>query len=37
MHLDLFESYEEVASLDAIDGPEDVQLVAHLHELRRKR
>lgn len=37
MHLDLFESYDEVANLDAIDSPEDVQLVAHLHELRRKR
>lgn len=37
MHLDLFESYDEVANLDTIDNPEDVQLVAHLHELRRKR
>ena len=37
MHLDLFESYDEVANLDAIESPEDVQLVAHLHELRRKR
>jgi anti-sigma factor RsiW len=33
-NLDLFESYEEVTSLDAIDSPEDVQVVAHLHELR---
>ena len=36
-HLDLFESYEEVASLDAIDRPEDVQVIAHLNELRGKR
>ncbi len=36
-HLDLFESYEEVVSLGAIDAPEDVQVVAHLHELRGKR
>lgn len=36
-HLDLFESYEEVVTLGTIDSPEDVQVVAHLHELRGKR
>ena len=36
-HLDLFESYEVVASLDAVDGPDDVQVVAHLDELREGR
>ncbi len=33
-HLDLFESYEAVANVDVLDRPEDVQMVAHLHELR---
>lgn len=32
-HLDLFESYEAVASVGAVDGPEDVQVVQHLDEL----
>jgi anti-sigma factor RsiW len=32
-HLDLLESYEEVASVDAVDTAEDAQVVAHLHEL----
>ncbi len=36
-HLDLFESYEEVVSLGTIDSPEDVQVVAHLRELRGRR
>ena len=33
-HLDLFEDYEAVASLGAVDDAEDVQIVAHLDELR---
>ena len=32
-HLDLFESYEAVASVDAVESAEDVQVVAHLQEL----
>jgi len=32
-HLDLFESYEAVASVDAVESPEDVDVVAHLDEL----
>jgi anti-sigma factor RsiW len=32
-HLDLFESYEAVASVGAVDSPDDVQVVAHLDEL----
>lgn len=32
-HLDLFESYEAIASVGTVDGPEDVQVVAHLDEL----
>ena len=32
-HLDLFESYEAVASVDAVESAEDVQVVAHLREL----
>ena len=32
-HLDLFENYEAVASLGAVDRLEDVEVVAHLHEL----
>jgi hypothetical protein len=32
-HLDLFESYEVVASVDAVETPEDVDVVAHLDEL----
>jgi anti-sigma factor RsiW len=34
-HLDLFESYEAVASVGAVDRPEDVDVVAHLDELER--
>ncbi len=33
-HLDLFESYEAVASLDAVQSGEDVDVVTHLGELR---
>ncbi len=36
-HIDLFESYEAVASVGAVDRPEDVQVVAHLDELREGR
>ncbi len=36
-HLDLFESYEAVSNVDVLDRPEDVQVVAHLHELRDLR
>jgi len=32
-HLDLFESYQAVASVDAVESPEDVEVVAHLDEL----
>jgi anti-sigma factor RsiW len=32
-HLDLFESYEAVASVDAVESAEDVQVVAHLDRL----
>jgi anti-sigma factor RsiW len=34
-HLDLFESYEAVASVGAVERPEDVQVVAHLDELEK--
>jgi anti-sigma factor RsiW len=36
-HLDLLESYVEVASLGAVETPEDVDVVAHLDELREGR
>lgn len=36
-HIDLFESYEAVASVDVVDRPEDVQVVEHLDELREGR
>jgi anti-sigma factor RsiW len=36
-HLDLFESYEAVASVGALERPEDVQVVAHLDELSEGR
>jgi anti-sigma factor RsiW len=32
-HLDLLENYVEVASLDVVETPEDVEVVAHLDEL----
>lgn len=32
-HLDLLERYVEVASLDVVETPEDVEVVAHLDEL----
>jgi anti-sigma factor RsiW len=32
-HLDLFENYEAVESVDALERPEDVAVVAHLEEL----
>jgi anti-sigma factor RsiW len=35
-HLDLLESYEAVASVDAVDTAEDAQVVAHLHELEQR-
>ncbi len=31
--LDLYENYELVAGIDAVDSPEDVEVVGHLHEL----
>ena len=33
-HLDLLENYVEVASLDVVETPEDLEVVAHLDELR---
>jgi anti-sigma factor RsiW len=36
-HLDLLENYVEVASLDLVETPEDVDVVAHLDELREGR
>jgi anti-sigma factor RsiW len=36
-HLDLLESYVEVASLDLVETPEDLDVVAHLDELREGR
>lgn len=35
-HLDLLESYEAVASVGAVETPEDAQVVAHLDELERQ-
>jgi anti-sigma factor RsiW len=32
-HLDLFENYEAVESVDALERPEDVAVVAHLQDL----
>jgi anti-sigma factor RsiW len=32
-HLDLLEDYEAVASLDAVDTEEDLDVVVHLHQL----
>jgi hypothetical protein len=36
-HLDLLENYVEVASLGAVETPEDVDVVSHLDELREGR
>ena len=36
-HLELFESYEAVASVGAVETPEDVQVIAHLHEAEEGR
>ncbi len=36
-HLDLLERYVEVASLDVVETPEDLDVVAHLDELERGR
>jgi anti-sigma factor RsiW len=36
-HLDLLENYLEVASLDLVETPEDLDVVAHLDELREGR
>ncbi len=36
-HLDLLENYVEVASLDVVQTPEDLDVVAHLDELRGGR
>jgi anti-sigma factor RsiW len=33
-HLDLLENYVEVASLDVVETPEDVDVVSHLDELK---
>jgi anti-sigma factor RsiW len=33
-HLDLLENYVEVASLDLVETPEDVEIVSHLDELK---
>ena len=35
-HLDLFESYEAVASVGAVESADDVQVVAHLDQLGGK-
>jgi anti-sigma factor RsiW len=35
-HIDLFESYEAVASVGAVEDAEDVQVVAHLDDLEAK-
>lgn len=36
-HLDLLENYVEVASLGAVETPEDLEVVAHLDELEEGR
>jgi len=36
-HLDLLENYVEVASLGVVETPEDLEVVAHLDELREGR
>ena len=36
-HLDLLENYVEVASLDLIETPEDLDVVVHLDEMREGR
>lgn len=36
-HLDLLENYVEVASLGAVETPEDLEVVTHLDELREGR
>jgi len=36
-HLDLLENYVAVASLDAVETPEDVDVVSHLDELQEGR
>jgi anti-sigma factor RsiW len=36
-HLDLLENYVEVASLDVVETPEDLDVVTHLDELREGR
>jgi hypothetical protein len=36
-HLDLLESYVEVASLDLVETSEDVDVVSHLDELKGGR
>jgi hypothetical protein len=36
-HLDLLENYVAVASLDVVETPEDLDVVAHLDELRGSR
>jgi anti-sigma factor RsiW len=36
-HLELLENYVEVASLDLVETPEDLDVVAHLDELREGR
>ncbi len=33
-HLDLLENYVEVASLDLVETPEDLEVVSHLDELK---
>jgi hypothetical protein len=33
-HLDLLENYVAIASLDVVETPEDLEVVAHLDELR---
>jgi len=36
-HLELFQSYELVASVGAVDSPDDVEVVVHLDELQEGR
>jgi anti-sigma factor RsiW len=36
-HMDLLEEYVVVASLDAVESPEDVEIVSHLEELKGGR
>jgi hypothetical protein len=36
-HLDLLENYVEVASLGVVETPEDLEVAAHLDELREGR